>query len=231
MAYIKLDRDIIYNDIFADNEVLAAYIKLMLLAKFRDCVENGTVLKRGQLKISLRKFAAECNFSYPRTRGIFSALEDAHLIKISGSTSGSIITLFNYDCNGNFGADHAHLGAHEKRTEERTESAPTLLFNKNKAFRSKEARAANENFSDADTRAELVQIYGEKNVAEYEKRFDSWKKKNANTHVSCFDCIGKWMNQDGVRPISADAISGGEGDENFGHSPGFAIEKALGIYD
>lgn len=231
MAFIKLDRELVQSEAFDDNEVLAVYLKLLINAKYCDCVERGTVLKRGQLKISIRKFAVYCNLSYQRTRRIFSTLERTHLIGVETDASGSIVTIFNYDCDSDFQQAATQAPTQEKRTERHSINAASLLSKENKELIREEPPAHKNNFQSKQLRSALVSIYGEKMVSRYEQRFLVWKSKHPSASADCMDCIGEWMREDNVPKISADAISGGEGDENFGHSPGFAIEKALGIYD
>lgn len=232
MPYIKLDRDIVFNDVFSDNEVLAVYIKLLIRAKYFECVERGSVLKRGQLKISVRKFGEICNLSYQRTRRIISELEKAQLIGIKTDVSGSIITVFNYDCGGTPQIVSTQIPTQEKRIDQRANNAPfSLVTKENKEFCTKEAPAQENDFPVKLSRRELVSIYGENTVAEYERRFRKWKSNHQNVSVDCLDCIGKWMNKDGVPRLAEIAAKqsdfGGE-QRNFSD---LLAGEALGIYD
>lgn len=53
-------------------------------------------------------------------------------------------------------------------------------------------------------RDSLIELFGEENVDEYEKRYDNWKaKKGGNVRGNRYETIRKMMQQDGVqKPVS-----------------------------
>lgn len=215
MAFIKLDRNIACSDIFSENDMLAVYIRLILAAKYMPAVDTGISLSRGQLSVSVRKYADSCGISYQRMRTILRTLEEAHFIEITGVKSRSIITVINYDCDDVFPVSATQPATQEQRTEQRSSNAASLLIERKKNLRMQEPRAQNQIFSDADARAELVRNFGEGNVAEYERRFEAWRAKQTRpVNVGRYDTIAKWLREDNViKPAEPSFDSGGIMDE------------------
>lgn len=211
MGFLKLNREIAYSEIFAENDFLLVYIRLILAARIFPVNENGVGLDRGQLIISVRKFAEKNGLSYQRTRTILKKLEETQLIKISGNRSYSIITVINYDCDNEFSMAATQQATQFQRTGQRDFNAPSLFNKKIKSFQEQEPRAQEKVFSESERRARLVAEFGEGNVAEYERRFELWKNRQSRpVSVSPCDVIGKWLRADGlVKPKGSSFDAGG----------------------
>lgn len=226
MAFIKLNREVVYSDIFADNDLLAFYVKLILKARFMPGKDWASGLDRGQLISSLRKLADEFGFSVQHTRTLLSTLEATHLIEVVKGRSNSIITIINYDCGDDLSNNSTQLATHDQHTDQHTNNTASLLNIERKNFRKQEPRAQEKKFSDSERRAALAEEFGERNVAEYEQRFELWKSRQSRpVGVSCYDVIGKWMRGDGVSKPNGGSLAD---DSSF--DTGGIAGRALDVY-
>lgn len=207
MAFVKINRSIITNDIFSDNEVLAFYVKLIFFCKQAACVENGIELKRGQFATSIRKLSEKISYGFQHTRTIINKLQKAQLIDVESHPSYSIITVNNFDCEFE-NCGEATQSATQNLTqgsdsEQHENPTASLLYKRNKNFNKQEPRAGEKKSeSDLDARKRLVERFGERNVAEYEQRFEIWKsRQDRPVKVPCYEIIERWMKTDGaVKP-------------------------------
>lgn len=201
MAFVKLNRDIEFNDAFFDNDLLAFYVKLILSAKFMPCREKGIEIQRGQVVTSIRKLSDKFGFSIQHTRTILKKLEEAQLILIESYRAHSIITINDYDCDDDFSDEETQEITHEQHMEQHAGNTPSILLKERKNLIKQETRACARNSeTDFDARRRLVELFGETNVAEYERRFELWRgRQDRPVRVSCYEIIERWMKTDGAQ--------------------------------
>ena len=89
-----------------------------------------------------------------------------------------------------------------------TETAVIVCENATKQSKVKESKLNESNagsFAPAvtfNTKEKLVEKYGSPAVSEYEARFRKWQAKQGNVHIDMYEAIAKWMERDGIQPLS-----------------------------
>lgn len=97
-GFIKLDRRILDWEHFKDPKTLSLFITLLLLANHKTVkMDDGTVLKRGQVMTSFRSLSRITGLSLQEVRTQLSTLSLTQEITRVSSSKNSIITLINYD--------------------------------------------------------------------------------------------------------------------------------------
>lgn len=225
MSFVKIDREIINSEIYADDELLAFYVRLLLQCRYKAYSINGIDVGRGQIFTSIRKLASVLNLNPSNTFKLLSSLEEKQIIRIEKYTRGSLITLINYECNTQNNENLKQLKKCLPKHFSNTFEGSTLFNNKRKNVKNGVPRACeNQNFenqpensaaknTDPDqnseeknpalnnfpTRDSLIEKYGEDNVFEYECRFERWKNRQKKpVNIGCYEAIERWMRDDRV---------------------------------
>lgn len=99
-----------------------------------------------------------------------------------------------------FFSNRSNIGDNRPISEENRPNTEQSKVNKSKVKQSEvgaDAPAASPPAS--PLKNQLVEMYGSKNVADYEQRFDNWKaSKGRNAKVDKYSTIAKWLQEDGV---------------------------------
>lgn len=199
-GYIKLHRKIFEWEWYGDINTRLVFIHLLLCAEWEDCEFRGVHLKRGQLATTVRELAANNRLTIQQTKTALSHLQSTNEITIAAIPKFSIITLNNFDYYQVANNQNNQQITNEQQTEQQTNNKPTLLYKEEKNIRSEEEASSASPTAASLNRASLIEIFGEENVDEYEKRYDSWKtKKGGIVRGDRYETIRRMMEQDGVQ--------------------------------
>ena len=102
-GWITLNRSIQDSAIWQSDEpfdVRSAWIDLIMMANFadREILYKGRniMIRRGQVRTSVRKLAARWRWSKDKVSRHLSALEARHSVTLKCDTDGTLITIINY---------------------------------------------------------------------------------------------------------------------------------------
>ncbi len=96
-GYVKLFRKIVDREWYNELPTSHLYIHLLITANWKDELQHGNIIKRGQRLCSLSTLARETHLSTRQTRTALSHLESTGDVTILATPNYSIITLNNYD--------------------------------------------------------------------------------------------------------------------------------------
>ena len=97
-GFIKLDRRILDWEHFKDPKTLSLFITLLLLANHKTVkMDDGTVLKRGQVMTSLKSLSYITGLSFQEIRTRLLTMSSTKELTNLSSSKNRIITLINYD--------------------------------------------------------------------------------------------------------------------------------------
>ncbi len=203
-GYIKLHRKILDWEWYSDINTRLVFMHLLLCANWEDCEFRDVLLKRGQLATTVKELAANNKLTIQQTKTALSHLQSTKEITIVSNTKFSIITLNNFDLYQCANNQNNKQTTNQQQTNQQTNNnqinKPTLLYKENKNIRSEEEVASASPTAASLTRDNLIEIFGEDNVDEYERRYDNWKaSKGGAVRGSRYETIRRMMEQDGVR--------------------------------
>lgn len=100
-GWIKIERSIIHHWIFQDAEYFRAWVLLILMANHEDRTilirKRPMVVPRGSLYTSTRSLAKAFGWDRKKTVRFIDVLESDGMVSTNGTTSGTTLTIVNYD--------------------------------------------------------------------------------------------------------------------------------------
>ena len=145
MSFVKLSTDLKNWAWINDPKTVYVYVRLLLGAAWQETDVGNVHLRRGEIAISQRKFAAQCLVTYQELRTILSRLILTQKITQRTDSKFSIITLCDYDCDTLKPTQSAAACKRDNNATatqyQRDSNAPTLLNKKEKNIRNPEISA------------------------------------------------------------------------------------------
>lgn len=123
MGFVKLPDDLTRWAWYTDNDTLAVYIRLVMGAAWTDTEYRNVILKRGQLAATIPKIAEQSGLTVRQTRTVLDRLKATGKIAVKQTNKFSIITLLEYDCNG----ETDRQNGSQMTVKRQASDSPTLL--------------------------------------------------------------------------------------------------------
>ena len=95
-GWIKLHRSITKWQWYQDPSVRMVFEHLLLMANFQDTPYKNILVKKGQVKTTIRSLAKETGLSQQQVRTAISKLKSTHDITTESTNQFTIITIANY---------------------------------------------------------------------------------------------------------------------------------------
>ncbi len=207
MGFVKISGDLTSWAWINDSKTVYIYVRLLLGAAWCETDFRDVHLKRGQIAISQREFAEKCGVTYQELRTVLNRLRATQKITQTTTHKISVITLLEYDCNTQPITQSSTTYQRNDNAiatqQQRNDNPPTLLYTEDNKIREQEVASASPTAASIN-RENLIEIFGEDNVDEYERRYDNWKaSKGGVVKGSRYETIRRMMEQDGVqKPVS-----------------------------
>ncbi len=198
MGFVKISDELTRWAWYSDNNTLLVYIRLLLGAVWRDTDYQNVTLHRGQIATTLPNIAKENGITERQARTILDRLKTTGKVSVRTTTKFSIITLLNYDCAFENVSQNDSQMTVKRQTTCQSDVRPTLYNTEYQNNRSTEVASASPTAASIN-RENLIELFGEDNVDEYERRYDNWKaSKGGAVKGSRYETIRRMMEQDGV---------------------------------
>lgn len=97
MSWIKIDRRLLDWEWFSGENMLKAWIWLLLSANYEDKRWNGITIRRGQMVLSLSRMADSLGISVQQARTILMRLKSTGEITSESTNRYTIVTISKYD--------------------------------------------------------------------------------------------------------------------------------------
>lgn len=96
-GWIKIHRKLLDWEYYGNSNMVRVFLHLILNANFEDKEWKGTVIKRGQLVVSLNTLSDTLNITRSVTRTCLKRLTESHTISTQSDNQKTIVTICNYD--------------------------------------------------------------------------------------------------------------------------------------
>ena len=145
MGFVKLSNELKKWAWINDPKTVYIYVRLLLGAAWQETDVGNVHLRRGEIAISQRKFAAQCFVTHKELRTALERLITTQKAAQRVEHKVSIITLLEYDCDALPATQQAAQKRHDNGTMKaqsgHNEGTPTLLNKKEKNIRNPEISA------------------------------------------------------------------------------------------
>ncbi len=211
MGFVKISDDLASWEWYGDNNTLLVYIRLLLGAVWRDTDFRNVTLHRGQIATTLPNIARENGITERQARTILDRLKSTGKVSVRTTTKFSIITLLNYDCAFENVSQNDRQMTVKRQTTCQSDVRPTLYNTEYQNNRSTEVTSASPTAASI-SRENLIEIFGENNVDEYEKKYDNWRaSKGGTVRGDRYETIRRMMEQDKVqKPVNLSSFDKNE---------------------
>ena len=145
MGFVKLSNELKKWAWINDPKTVYIYVRLLLGAAWQETDVGNVHLRRGEIAISQRKFAAQCFVTHKELRTALERLITTQKAAQRVEHKVSIITLLEYDCDALPATQQAAQKRHDNGTmtaqSGHNEGTPTLLNKKEKNIKNPEISA------------------------------------------------------------------------------------------
>ena len=162
-GYIKFYRSILDNPIWTSEPFTKgqAWADLLLLVNHEDGIgRKGDLIPRGSMATSYATLAIRWRWSVSKVRRFLGTLSDTQMISLSGTRSGTLLSIVKYD---NFqGARHTNRHT-ERHTDDITGEQPTRIkeYKEEKKSNTRRNKTVQEKLAAIDARRRRLEEGGE----------------------------------------------------------------------
>lgn len=220
MGFVKLSSDLERWAWINDPKTVYIYVRLLLGAAWQEKDIGNVHLRRGEIAISQRKFAAQCSVTHKELRTALDRLIATQKVAQRIERKVSIITLCEYDCDMLPTAQSAAQKRHNEGTitaqSGHNEGTPTLLNTKEQNIKNPEihaparekpaekprtveqAKPEKREFAEFvsmtnDEYSSLVTKLGEQGAKRCIEILDNYKGANGKKYASDYRAILNWV--------------------------------------
>ena len=204
-GYIKVYRKMTKWRWYSDEVMFRVFMHLLLTANYEPAYWRDIKIDRGQTVISLSKLAATLGYSKDTVHKALNRLISSGEIARTPTARYTIITVKNYnEYQDNRPLTDRQPTADRPLTDRRVD--PLKEVKKNKEEKEEKEGEGGTRSAPPPTRPteqSLIALYGIEATEKYKRKFERWCAKKNKQGIDCISTIAKWMEQDGVTPLTA----------------------------
>ena len=201
-GWIKLHRQIIDHWIASDLELLGAWTYMLLLANHAPAkikVGNQIItVERGSFYTSRRKLMTKFGWSRKKLDGTLAALQREQMLDIKGGSTGTYVSIINYDSYQTYGSTEEATWEHTRRPLGSIQGGHKGATNKKNKNNNNEKKNKNEYapgvFLTDEERARFITEFGEEFVNRCCEKLSAWieqdptpkRKRNGHNGAATF---------------------------------------------
>ena len=203
-GYIKVYRKMTKWRWYSDEVMFRVFMHLLLTANYEPAYWRDIKIDRGQTVISVNKLAATLNYSKATVHNALKRLESTGEITRAPNARYTIVTLKNYN------EYQENRTVNERQPNDSRTIAERRLYPLKEVKKNKEEQEEKEGKGETrsappptqPTEQSLIALYGIEATERYKKKFERWCTKKNKQGIDCISTIAKWMEQDGVTPLT-----------------------------